>query len=145
MHGFGIWVWSGKIVAMVTFAAIQSAAREIAERFKPERIILFGSYAYGKPNEHSDVDYMVLFNGRKVSDRDLDIRAVIKFDFPVDLLVRSRAEFERRIALEDFFLREINDKGVVLYEAADQGVGEKSGRRLHQRRTRVSRAKVAKF
>jgi predicted nucleotidyltransferase len=104
---------------MVTFQAIQDAALQIAERFKPERIILFGSYAYGKPNEDSDVDYMVLFSQRKVSDRDLAIRSVIKFDFPVDLLVRSRAEFERRIALEDFFLREINDKGVVLYEAAD--------------------------
>jgi predicted nucleotidyltransferase len=110
---------------MVAFSAIQAAAMRIAEHFKPQKIILFGSYAYGKPNEDSDVDYMVLMRGTKSEDRALDIRMAIKFDFPVDLLVRSPAVFERRIAMGDFFLMDIKEKGKVLYEAARQSLGLK--------------------
>ncbi len=117
----------------------------IAEQFKPQKIILFGSYAYGKPNEDSDVDYMVLMRGRNVEDRALDIRMAIKFSFPVDLLVRSPSRFERRIAMGDFFLTEIKEKGKVLYEAPDKGMGRKSRGRLRQRQSRVSRTKAAQL
>jgi predicted nucleotidyltransferase len=44
---------------MVTLAEIEEFAQRIAREYKPERIILFGSYAYGTPNEHSDVDLLV--------------------------------------------------------------------------------------
>jgi predicted nucleotidyltransferase len=130
---------------MIAFSAIQAAAMRIAEQFKPQKIILFGSYAYGKPNEDSDVDYMVLMRGRNVEDRALDIRMAIKFSFPVDLLVRSPSRFERRIAMGDFFLTEIKEKGKVLYEAPDKGMGRKSRGRLRQRQSRVSRTKAAQL
>ena len=110
----------------------------IAERFKPQKIILFGSYAYGKPTEDSDVDYMILMRGTRSEDRALDIRMAIKFDFPVDVLVRSPAVFERRIAMGDFFLMDIKEKGKVLYEALDERVGRQGRGRL-----RVSNARTA--
>ncbi len=111
---------------------------KIAEQFKPQKIILFGSYAYGKPNEESDVDLMILMR-RVKADRALDVRMAIKFDFPVDVLVRSTAVFERRIAMGDFFLMDIKEKGKVLYETTDQGMGRKSRRRLPIRKARPNR------
>jgi predicted nucleotidyltransferase len=113
---------------MVSMRRIQSVANEIARRFHPQRIILFGSYAYGRPDGDSDVDFLVLMKGRRVHDRALKIRQQIDFDFPVDVLVRSPGEYRRRIAWGDFFLREIHEKGKILYEAPDAGMGQKMPR-----------------
>lgn len=110
---------------MVTRQEIRKKANQIAERFRPQKIILFGSYAYGDPDEHSDIDLLILMRGQHVHDRALRIRQEIDFDFPVDLIVRSPAEFRRRIAWGDSFLTEIRDKGKVLYEAADARMGAK--------------------
>lgn len=115
----------------------------IADQFKPEKIILFGSYAYGKPNEHSDVDLMVLMRGRNVDDRAIEMRHAMQCRFAVDLLVRTPALFEKRIAMGDFFLTEIRDKGKVLYEAADKGMGGQSRRGLRLGKSRASSKKVA--
>ncbi len=117
----------------------------IAEQFKPQKIILFGSYAYGKPNEDSDVDYMVIFRQRDVDDRGIDIRMAIDFDFPVDLLVRSASVFERRIRMGDQFLIDINTAGKVLYEAAHEGVGPKSGGQLRHSKPGITRKKIAQL
>ena len=127
---------------MVPFSAIQAAADQIAERFKPERIILFGSYAYGKPNEDSDVDYMVLVRSRNVDVQEDNIRMGTKFGFPVDLLVRSITQFEKRISMGDFFLMDIKEKGKVLYEAPHEGVGRKSGGRLRNRKAGTAGKKI---
>jgi predicted nucleotidyltransferase len=128
---------------MIPFSEIQAAAMQIAERFKPQKIILFGSYAYGKPNEDSDVDYMVLVRGRDSDSHDTRIRMGMNFRFPVDLLVRSVSEYQRRIKMGDQFLIDINTAGKVLYEAPDKGVGGESGRRLRHGMSRASRTKVA--
>jgi predicted nucleotidyltransferase len=94
---------------MVSMRDIKAAARKIAERFHPQRIILFGSYANGKANEHSDVDFMILMRGKgkRVHNQDVRISLAINFGFPVDLVVRSPEEFERRIGWGDYFLRDI--------------------------------------
>jgi len=130
---------------MIPMRDIKQAANRIAEMFRPRRIILFGSYAYGKPNEDSDVDLMVLMEGRRVHDRAIQIREAIQFGFPVDLLVRSPEEFERRIAMGDFFLRQIKHKGKVLYDRTHSRVGEKGRRRLRHGPARGPRKKVAQF
>ena len=121
---------------------IQRVAGNIARQFQPDRIMLFGSYAYGRPTEHSDVDLVILMTGNRVHDRGILIRERIEFGFPVDLLVRSPAEFKRRIAMGDCFLREIQEKGKILYEAPDARVGGKSGRRFSNRPARNARKKV---
>jgi predicted nucleotidyltransferase len=118
---------------MVAMSTIRAVARQIARTFRPQRIVLFGSYAHGTPNRHSDVDLLVLLNGKDVHDEGLRIRQSIDFDFPVDIIVRSPQEFERRIRWGDFFLREIQEKGKVLYEAPDARVGRQSGRRFRHR------------
>jgi predicted nucleotidyltransferase len=104
---------------MVSRHAIKRFVNEIARRFKPVRIILFGSYAYGRPTPDSDVDLLVIMpcKGRSL-DAALNVRLAVAADFPLDLIVRTPAELRRRLALGDFFLHEIVDKGVVLYEGA---------------------------
>jgi predicted nucleotidyltransferase len=127
---------------MIAHHDIQAAVTQIVRGFNPRQVILFGSYAYGNPTEDSDVDLLILMNGRHVHDRALDIRNAINFPFPLDLLVRSPEEFDRRIAWGDFFLREIRDKGKILYEAADARVDKKGRRRFRHGAARGPGAKV---
>src|SRR5689334_17468779 len=130
---------------MVSMRQINQIAQRIAREFSPRRITLFGSYAYGKATEDSAVDLLVLLEGRRVHDRGIQIRQAIDIPFPVDLLVRSPREVEQRIAWGDCFLREIRQKGQVLYEAADARVGEEGRRRLRHRPARSTGAKVAQL
>ena len=104
---------------MISRQAIRKFANEVARRFKPVRIILFGSYAYGRPTADSDVDLLVVMpcKGRSL-DAALDVRLAVEAGFPLDLIVRTPAELRRRLALGDYFLREIVDKGIVVYEGA---------------------------
>ena len=107
----------------ITQEQIQEYSDRIAAEFKPERIILFGSYAYGTPTADSDVDLLVVmpFEGDSVY-KAVEIRGVVHADFPVDLLVRTPAQVEQRIAWNDWFMREIVEKGKVVYAATHDGV-----------------------
>ena len=104
-------------------AQIKNLCRQIVENFNPQKIILFGSHAYGKPNADSDVDLLVVmpFEGRD-SQKAVEIRIKIQTTVPLDLLVRTSEQFRARIEMEDFFMREINEKGKILYEADDAGM-----------------------
>ena len=104
---------------MVRRAQIKQFSQAVAQKFRPQRIILFGSYAYGKPTEDSDVDLLVIMNrtrhrGERMS---LRIRHAVPRNFPLDLLVRTPAEVAKRLHWGDCFLREVFEKGKVMYEA----------------------------
>src|SRR2546422_379481 len=104
---------------MVSRRSIKEFADEVARRFKPRKIILFGSYAYGKPTDDSDVDLLVVLPGKgRSQDRALQIRLAVEADFPMDLIVRTPAEMRQRLSWGDWFLREIVEKGIALYDAA---------------------------
>jgi predicted nucleotidyltransferase len=99
--------------------AIRKFAKLIARRFNPQKIILFGSYAYGKPTEDSDVDILIImsFKGRN-PEKATEIWMATKPQFPVDIMVRKPGELKKRIKMGDFFFREITEKGIALYEAS---------------------------
>jgi len=103
---------------------ISSFARRVARRFNPQKIILFGSYAYGKPTEDSDVDILIVmpFKGRN-PDKATEIWMAVKPKFPIDIMVRKPAELKKRLRMGDFFLRDVVEKGKVLYEANHKRVG----------------------
>jgi predicted nucleotidyltransferase len=106
---------------MTTLRQIKAYALEVARQFKPERIILFGSYAYGQPTPDSDVDLLVVMRHRKRNvEKTIEILSEVEPPFPLDLLVRTPQRLRERIALGDFFLREIVNKGKILYEAPHQ-------------------------
>ncbi len=107
-------------------AAIRRFARRIAERFQPDKIILFGSYAYGKPDEESDVDLLVIMRTKDAIDQSIRITMAFERLFSLDLIVRTPWQIERGLKDDNWFLREIIEKGKVLYEARDRQVGSQS-------------------
>ena len=110
----------------IPLAAIRRFARRIAERFQPDKIILFGSYAYGKPHEESDVDLLVIMPTKNAIDQSIRIKTAFERLFSLDLIVRTPWQIERGLKDDNWFLREITEKGKVLYEAADRQVGPQS-------------------
>ena len=94
---------------------------EIGAACKPRRIILFGSYAYGQPNEDSDVDVLVVLpKQRRVRrDEDVKIRLKARANFAVDMLVHGESEVERRVREKDLFMLDVTEKGKVMYEAVN--------------------------
>ena len=109
---------------MVAFDEIRKTVDDIVRQCAPIKIILFGSYAYGIPNEDSDVDLCVIASG---SDADLrrigeNLYVNVPRRFRRDIVVRSPEEIAFRVAHNDYFLMEILEKGRVLYESAHVGV-----------------------
>lgn len=118
----------------VTLRAIRRYVRQVAERFDPDQITLFGSHAYGALNADSDVDLLVVMPTRNPLDQALKIRLAIPAPFPLDLLVRTPETLKWRLEEGDCFLREIVSRGKVLYEKALGRVGAKSRARLSGRK-----------
>jgi predicted nucleotidyltransferase len=102
---------------MVQIHDIQRFADGIVHHFHPAQIVLFGSYAWGTPGPDSDVDLLVIlpFEGKtwKMAGQ---IRKAIRSPFPLDLIVRTPEEIRRRLSSNDSFIREITQKGRILYE-----------------------------
>ena len=112
----------------IPLAAIRRFARLIAETFQPDKIILFGSYAYGKPHEESDVDLLVIMRTKNAIDQSIRISLAFEQLFSLDLIVRTPWQIERGLKDDNWFLHEIVEKGKVLYEARDRQVGSESRR-----------------
>ncbi|MBF2097082.1 MAG: nucleotidyltransferase domain-containing protein [Gloeomargaritaceae cyanobacterium C42_A2020_066] len=97
---------------------IQLFSQQIAERFQPERIILFGSYAYGNPNDDSDVDLLVILPFEEMPvQKAISIRQQIKAPFPLDLMARTPQQVQHRLEMGDLFIQDIISNGRVLYAA----------------------------
>jgi predicted nucleotidyltransferase len=105
-------------------AAIRRFARQIAERFHPDKIILFGSYAYGTPHSESDVDLLVIMPAYDVVNQSIRICNALDWPFSLDLIVRTPKQVERGLREDNWFLREVIEQGKVLYEAPNQAMGE---------------------
>jgi predicted nucleotidyltransferase len=112
---------------------IRRYARAVAEKFQPEKIILFGSYAYGMPHADSDVDLLVIMPAWNKHSKAYQIRLAIPAPFPMDLLVRTPKEMRWRLAEGDLFHTEITSKGKVLYEKGDARMGQQGRGRLARR------------
>ena len=102
----------------ISMRAIRSVARRITDKFQPEKVILFGSYAYGKPKPESDVDLLVVMDTPlRARQQRLDIsRALSPRPFPLNVIIHTPRQLEERIAMGDPFLLEITTRGKVLYE-----------------------------
>ena len=128
----------------VPLAAIRRFARQIAERFQPDKIILFGSYAYGTPHNESDVDLLVIMPTRNAIDQAIRIDLAFEWPFALDVHVRTPYQIKQGLKEGDcdWFLREVMEKGKVLYEAPHGSVGEQ-GRRRHGGGKGAGRANAA--
>lgn len=111
--------------SLISLSKIQAFSQQIAEKFRPERIILFGSYAYGQPTEDSDVDLLVILPFEEMPvQKAIAIRTQVKSPFPLDLMARTAEQIQQRLDMGDFFIQDIMERGRVLYEANHTGMGE---------------------
>jgi uncharacterized protein len=119
--------------ADIPMRLIRRFARQVTERFQPDKIILFGSYAYGTPHADSDVDILVIMPARNQLDQAVKISLDIDPPFPLDIIVRTPHNMQWRLAEGESFLREITSKGKVLYEKDHARVGAQGRKRLPTR------------
>jgi predicted nucleotidyltransferase len=97
-------------------AYIRKLCKRIAEAYRPEKIILFGSHAYGKPTPESDVDLLVVmdYEGRPI-EQALKIHRELDIVTPVDVLVYSPKEVDERLQDGDMFIVDVMRRGKVMY------------------------------
>ena len=102
----------------VEFEEIQKVTQQVVERFHPQKVILFGSYAYGEPTPDSDVDLLVVMD---IDEPPLhaaaNISAAIDHPFPLDIIVRAPVEFAAALQRKGIVATEITTRGITLYEA----------------------------
>ncbi len=110
---------SAKAKTQTTKEQLKQVCALIAREFQPERIILFGSHAYGNPTADSDFDLLIVmrFAGDPL-EQAVTILKKLNLLLPIDLLVKTPEQVKQRLELGDRFMREIVERGKVLYEAA---------------------------
>ena len=106
---------------------LETRIRAALAPLHPEKVILFGSYAWGRPTEDSDLDLYVVTqddflpanyeenmqNYLKVASRLREINKSV----PIDLMVHTRPMHQAFVRLDSMFAREVMARGQVLYEA----------------------------
>ncbi len=102
----------------ITDEKIQQAAQKIVDAVQPDKIILFGSFAYGNPTPDSDVDlFVVMKSGERIHKRMMDLSEILSpRPFPVEIITRTPMELKERLEIGDCFFKEIVSKGKLLYE-----------------------------
>lgn len=125
----------------ISMAAIRAYARRIAEQFHPDQIILFGSHAKRTSRSDSDIDLLVIMPTRNEIDQSLRICLDLETTLPIDLIVRTPKHWESGLKDGDWFLRDIQQTGQVLYAQTHRALGAKARSRLARSpRSRASHA-----
>src|SRR6266446_6917338 len=112
--------------ADIPMRVIRRYARAVAEEFHPDKIILFGSHAYGTPHQDSDVDLLVVMPAYNQHNQAVRILWRLAAPFPVDLIVRTPKEMKWRLAEGESFTTTIVSQGKILYEKGEARMGQKS-------------------
>lgn len=102
-----------------TAKMIKLLVKEAADRIRPQKVILFGSHAYGQPTKDSDVDLLFI--------KETDLSGLKRYCWasdqinhllPMDIIIKTPTELKRRLAMGDPFYKEIMKRGKVLYESS---------------------------
>ncbi|MDQ1284392.1 MAG: uncharacterized protein QG620_740 [Patescibacteria group bacterium] len=99
-------------------ARIPEIKEKIVKEINPKKIILFGSYAWGNPNEDSDVDLLVIQDSEEPRrERQITLRKkLFGIEVPMDIIIYTPEELEKRLSIRDVFMRKIFRDGKLLYE-----------------------------
>lgn len=102
----------------MTRKLLSEITRRIVDQFRPQRVVLFGSYAGGSPDIHSDLDLLVVMNTRQpIAKRIETVSRVARVPFlPMDVLVHTPNEMRKRLKKGDPFLLDVLSRGKVLYQ-----------------------------
>lgn len=104
-------------------SAIDKIKQLLIHKYKPEKVILFGSYAWGKPHKYSDLDLFIIKKVKKSRPaREQEVYRILSDyhysddSLPVDIIVHTPDETKRRLSLGDSFIKEILARGRIIYE-----------------------------
>lgn len=99
--------------------AARDVMKKIVEEFKPEKIILYGSFAWGTPHDDSDLDFFIIKNTNLPSLKRIEFLDGLfsRREFPMDFLVYTPDQVRRQLTEGDFFVKEIMTRGKVLYDS----------------------------
>ena len=101
--------------------SLQSILKKLIERYKPQKVILFGSYAYGFPNLDSDLDLLIIKETSvEFLDRLIEVREILSDpnrNIPLEVIVLTPQEVKKRTSIGDQFITQIIENGTVLYAA----------------------------
>jgi len=101
----------------ISINEINDKVRTIVNKFRPDKIMLFGSYAKGDPSFESDVDLLVIMDTKQSTwDLAVEISLAVKHSFPMDIIVRTPQEIASRLQYGDVFIKNIMETGKILYE-----------------------------
>lgn len=100
---------------------LEVITKRIVKNYAPEKIILFGSYAWGKPTEDSDFDLMIVKKDKKKGkegffEEQMKVSDIIDGELAIDVLIHTPEEIKKRLDMGDFFYEDIMKKGKCLYE-----------------------------
>ncbi|NOX47493.1 MAG: nucleotidyltransferase domain-containing protein [Chlorobi bacterium] len=102
---------------IISIAKVKEKTNSIIENFNPEKIILFGSVANGFQNQDSDADILIIIKTNKPTfEIGVEIATYLKHDFPMDIIVKTPEEISQRLKLGDYFIQNILNEGITLYE-----------------------------
>ncbi|MEA3476431.1 MAG: nucleotidyltransferase domain-containing protein [Candidatus Cloacimonadota bacterium] len=104
---------------MITEKQINEIVKRIVENYFPERIILFGSYAYGSPTKDSDLDLLIVKESNiPIHKRGREVRKYLRgLKVPMDIIIRTPAEFETYKDIIGTIIYPANKFGKVIYES----------------------------
>lgn len=96
---------------------IENITKQIVKKYKPEKIILYGSFAYGESTKDSDADLLIIKKTKKPrTERHLELdKMLLDRKLPLDILVYTPQEIKKRISFGDFFIKNILQQGEILY------------------------------
>ena len=91
---------------------------KLVQKYQPEKIILFGSYVWGKFTSDSDVDFFIIKNTKKRKlDRMYEVKKLLRDrEIPIDILIYTPKEIKKRLDLGDYFVEDVIKKGQIIYE-----------------------------
>ncbi len=94
-----------------------SITKKIVKEYQPEKVILFGSYAWGTPHAESDIDlFLVKKSGERRIERERDVQRILwGSNMPIDTIVYTPQEVQKRLDVGDFFIEKIVRDGKILY------------------------------
>lgn len=98
---------------------IEEIVDKIVRGYGPTKIILFGSYAYGKPSDDSDIDLLIIKNtDKRPIDRWMEVKRILRDPqrvLSISPHIYTEREIKDRFMIKDFFIEEIFKKGKILY------------------------------
>ena len=105
-------------MALISKSKIEEATARLVTAYQPEAIYLFGSYAWGEPNEDSDLDFMVVLPSNIEESWDLQRKSghiMFGFDFATDVLLKNKLRFEKRAKHPSTLEHKIKNEGIIIY------------------------------